>query len=809
MTKIKPLEASDLFKKCDPKVFSFKTTAELADFDDFIGQDRAVEAVRFAISMQAKGYNLFAFGPGGTGKSSLVRKLLTQKVSTMNVPYDWAYVNNFELPHKPKAISFEPGKARGYAKAMDQLVEDLRATLPQAFESEEYTNKREVLEQTYKNRESQAFAEFRKRAEKKQVDLLRTPTGFALVPMANGTVLKPEEFQALDPSDQEERKQAISGLQSELEEVVEAMPKFEKEFRENIRNLNREVSQFVVHRHISDLRKNYKNHEGVQSHLTEVEEDIIEHVDDFLPDEQGGEGAAVVQFLGKPQKDFRRYKVNVIVDHSCDDAPECDGMEGAPIIELDHPILSNLVGRIETVAQYGTAVTDFTLIKAGALHKANGGYLVLDAQKILSQPFAWEALKRNLNTKQIRIESAAEAYGMGTTMMLEPEPIPLNIKVIMIGDAQLYYMLNHLDSDFHELFKVAAEFDDRMERTEESVQTYARLIATFLRQEDLLPMKPNAVARMVEHGARLCEDRERLTTHMASLMDLVREADYWARESKAKTITAKHVDKAISAKVYRSDRIRETILEEIHRGIIHIDTTGDVVGQINGLAVLQLDHFMFGRPSRISCTVRMGRGEIVNIEREVALSGPLHSKGVLILTSFLADRFAKDRPLSLTANLVFEQSYSGIDGDSASSTELYCLLSALADVPINQSLAVTGSVDQYGRIQAIGGVNEKIEGFFDVCMARGLTGLQGVLIPKDNVVHLMLREDVVKACAKGKFHIYPVETIDQGIEILTGVPAGEIDKHGNYPIGSINRMAAVRLASFTRRWFEMARLGQS
>jgi len=801
------LKRHDLYRACDPSLFDFKTTDDLKDLDDFVGQDRALQAAKFSFGMKGRGYNLFAFGPHGTGKSSLVRRLLKERIKDMAVPRDWVYVNNFTTPHKPRALSFEAGKARLFSEAMTQLVDDLKATIPQAFEKEEYRQRRDGLETRLKEIQDKAFGDFRKRAEARNVGLLRTPTGFALVPLKEGTILNPDEFKALSGKEQDQRKSAIDELQEELEQIVEELPRMEKEYRVSVRDLNREVTQYAVRHQIMELRKDFKDHAGVQTYLDDVEKDVIDTADDFLPDEQPKQTPVVAGMMGAVQKDFRRYKVNILVDYAVCDEDGCRPVNGAPIVEEDHPTLPNMVGRVESVSMYGTVMTDFTLIKAGALHKANGGYLIVDAHKILSQPFAWEALKRMLQNGRIRIESAAQSYGVSSPMMLEPEPIMLDVKVIMIGDPQLYYMLNHLDPDFHELFKVAADFDDRMERNEDSIKTYARLLGTFVRQEGLTPLDATGVARVVEQGSRICEDRERLTTHMSSIVDLVRESDYWAREEGAKVIARHHVEQAIEAKTYRSDRIRERILDEIHRGTIHIDTAGEVVGQINGLAVLQLDHFMFGRPSRISCTVRMGRGEIVNIEREVALSGPLHSKGVLILTSFLAQRFAKDRPLSLTANIVFEQSYSNIDGDSASSTELYSLLSALADVPIRQSLAVTGSVDQYGHVQAIGGVNEKIEGFFDVCMARGLNAKQGVLIPKDNVKHLMLRADVVDACDRGDFHIYPVETIDQGIEILTGVPAGEMDENGQYPIGTINRLASVRLKMFSRRWFEMARAG--
>lgn len=813
MPTIIPLSSKELYRTCDPSLFDFQTTEELDEFEQFIGQDRAVASAHFAFGMNGSGYNLFAYGPKGTGKNSLVLGLLKEKALEKKIPCDWCYVNNFQTPHKPHAISFPPAHARLFSHAMDQLIDDLKATIPQAFEQDEYRQRRDSLDKKIEDHQEQIFSVFSEKAKRKYVGLLRTPTGFALVPLKEGKIIKQEDFSELPAEEQEQRKKTIGVLEEELTEVIVDLQKGEKSHRQSVRVLNREVTQFAVHHQIMDLRKIYDAHEGVLLYLDEVEEDVIENLQDFLPVEQPVEGTKTgvnLALQSNQTKTFVRYKVNVIIDHSCIEGEDCDlefnHKRGAPVIEEDHPTLPNMLGRIENVTTYGTWVTDFTLIKAGALHKANGGYLILDALKILTQPFAWEALKRALNAGSIRIESAAESYGMANIMTLEPEPIPLDVKVVLLGDAHIYYMLNQIDPDFHELFKVAADFDSQMVRTDEATQNYAQFIATYSRQNHLKPIDRFAVARIVEFGSRLSEDSERLTTHMASIVDLIREADYWSEQDKKKNVTKKHVERAIEAKVYRSDRIRERILDEIQRGIIHIDTEGEVVGQINGLAVLMLDHFMFGRPARISCTVRMGHGEVVNIEREVALSGPLHSKGVLILTSFLAHRFAKNRPLSLTANLVFEQSYSGIDGDSASSTELYCLLSALADVPIKQSLAVTGSVDQYGRVQAIGGVNEKIEGFFDVCKTRKLKGPQGVLIPKDNVKHLMLREDVIKACEKGDFHIYPVETIDQGIEILTGIEAGEIDENDEYPIGSINRLVSVRLNKFTRRWFELAQL---
>ena len=480
-----------------------------------------------------------------------------------------------------------------------------------------------------------------------------------------------------------------------------------------------------------------------------------------------------------------------------DDAPEAP--LGAPVVEEEHPTQPNLIGRIDQMSQFGTLVTDFNLIKAGALHRANGGYLILDARKLVMQPLAWETLKRALQMRRIRIESLAESMGWAAAATLEPEPIPLEVKVVLLGEPTLYYLLNHFDPDFRELFKVAADFDNRMDRNEETATLYAQLIGTLARREGLRPLHAGGVARVIEHGARLADDAEKLSAHIGSVVDVVREADYWAGEAGSDNVLVEHVQKAIDAKIYRSDRLRERIQEEIRRGTLVIETEGARTGQINGLSVILLDHFSFGRPSRISCRVRMGRGEVIDIERAVALGGSLHSKGVMILSSYLSTRFARNHPLTLSASLVFEQSYGGIDGDSASSAELYAILSAISAIPIKQSFAVTGSVDQNGNVQAIGGVNEKIEGFFDVCAARGLTGDHGVLIPAANVKHLMLRCDVVEAAAEGRFHVFAVETVDQGIELLTGVPAGAVDESGEYPIGTVNRAVANGLVAFARK----------
>ena len=805
MTAPSALPPGALFRPCDAARLPFETTEELEPVEEIVGQDRAAQAVRFAIGMKHGGYNLFALGPTGTGKHAFVCKSVEKAMTTWEQPPDWCYVNNFDDPHRPRAVRLPAGKARLFHDDMAALVEELRLAIPAAFESEEYRNRKTVIEEHFKERQEDAFNELQARGKKHDIALIRTPVGLALAPIKDGEVLAPEDFQKLSDEERKNRRVASEELQKDLEALLRKVPTWEKEQREQIRQLNREVTLYAVGNSIDELKKNWADYPAVLEYLEAVRNDVIENAHEFLPRPQQqpqyvlGPGGLAQVGDAAPS---RRYQVNVLVDQTQRDPAAGTGSEppaGAPLIYEDHPTQPNLVGRIENMAQMGTLVTDFTLIKAGALHRANGGCLILDARKVLTQPFAWETLKRALRSELIRIESPAEALGWSSTITLQPEPIPLRVKVMMLGEPMIYYLLNHLDPEFSMLFRVSADFDTRMDRDEDGTLAYARQIGALARQVDLKPLDRHAVARVIEQGARTAGDAEKLSTHMETLEDLLREADFWASEDDAGTIAAPHVQKAIDAKIYRSDRLRERIQEEIRRGTIVIETDGARVGQINGLAVYQLDHFAFGKPSRITCRVRLGKGEVVDIEREVALGGPLHSKGVLILASYLGTRFAGEQPLSLSANLVFEQSYGGVDGDSASSAELYALLSALSEIPIRQSLAVTGSVDQNGRVQAIGGVNEKIEGFFDVCKARGLSGDQGVLIPETNMKHLMLRKDVVDACRERRFHIYAVDHVDQGIEILTDVPAGAADGSGEYPIGSVNRAVAKRLAGFVRK----------
>ena len=794
MHSSEPLPPELLYTRCDPNQFGFKSTEELELLEEAIGQQRATAAVQFGVEIEHEGYNLFCLGPTGTGKHTFIRHFLEEKAAQLPTPSDWCYVNNFDEAQKPRKLELPAGTATKLQADVDNLIEELSSAIPSVFESEDYRARKQAIEDEVKERQGQAFEELRRKAQEKGIAVLRTPAGLVFAPMKNGEILGPEEFEQLPDAERRRIESEIASLRQEVGSFMSRLPAIEREGREKLRNLNREVTTFAVGNLIEEVRRKYESLPQVISHLDAIEHDIIENVDEFLSPAESPLAAVLGMTQPQAPKGWhatRRYRVNALVAHAEN--------HGAPVIYEDHPSYQNLVGQVEYLHQMGALVTDFNLIRAGALHRANGGYLILDAYKVLSQPYAWEGLKRALQSSRITIESLGQVLGLISTVSLEPEPIPLRVKVVLIGERLLFYLLSYFDPEFHDLFKVAVDFEEQMARTPENNLLYARMIATMARRDNLLPFSCAAVARVIEQSARIAGDAEKLSTHNRTLGDLLREADYWARHEKRSAIEAADVEKAVEAQTYRSGRLRERLQEEIQRGTILIDTQGEKVGQVNGLSVIQMGQFTFGHPSRITARARLGRGEVIDIEREVELGGPIHSKGVLILSNFLAARYASERPLSLSASLAFEQSYGGIEGDSASCAELYALLSALGEIPIKQSLAVTGSVNQHGQVQAIGGVNEKIEGFFDVCRARGLTGDQGVVIPQSNVKHLMLRKDVVDAVANGKFKIFAVETIDQGIEILTGLPAGERDESGNFPEGTVNRRVEARLIELAEK----------
>ena len=788
-----PLDAERLLARCDPDDLQSPITDPSGPQANGLGQERAIEALRFGIGMKRHGYNIFAYGAHGTGKHALVRRQLREAAAAMPVPPDWCYVHNFEESYKPKAPRLPAGRGGRLRADMTTLIEELRSAIPAAFESEDYRARVQALQARFAERHETAFNALQERARTKNVALIRTPAGLALAPASKGEVVGPEAFRQWPEELQEKIKSDIAELEKELQKILRTLPQWESEQRRELRALNQEVASRAVSHLIEELVRKYEDLPEVLGYIDQVREDLLENAERFQTSEPRSPQEAMAQAMrgGPREESFGRYRVNVIVDNS--------DREGAPVVYEDLPTHANVIGRIEQVAQFGALTTDFNLIKPGALHTANGGFLLVDVRKLFMQPIIWEELKRALFSGEIRIQGLTDALGFAATRTLQPQPIPLDVKIVLLGDPMVYYLLSQADPDFSELFKVAADFDDRVPRDGGNTARYGQLIADIARRENLRPVHEHAVARVIERAARLAGDSERLTLRLRSISDLLCEADHWAGRSGNEEIGAEDVQQAIDAQDRRADRIRERSQEQILRDTMLIDTEGEAIGQVNGLSVLQLGEFAFGKPSRITARVRLGRGEVLDIEREIELGGPLHSKGVLILSGFLGARFARRHPLALAASLVFEQSYGGVDGDSASSTELYALLSALSGLPIRQSLAVTGSVNQHGRVQAIGGANEKIEGFFDICSARGLTGSHGVLIPASNVKHLMLRRDVVDAARRGRFHVYPVETVDEGIELLTGVAAGEADEEGRFPPDTVNGRVAATLLQFAER----------
>lgn len=796
-----PLPVAALRRTVDPKKLGFKTTAELEPISGLIGQDRALRAIEFGANMKSNDFNIFVLGPPASGKATATRSFLTEKAEGLPAPFDWVYIYNFDNPNQPRALRVPPGRSRILEKAMVAAIDELRITLPQIFEGEDYQARRRSIESETRASQEEAFEVLSRKAQMQNIAIMRTPTGFAMAPMHEGKVVKPEVFNGLPEEMRKAVETKIEGLQKELERILEAVPKSDKLRRNRLSELNEEVANVSVIEALDDVKALFADVPEVVQHLEAAHKDLVRNVGLFLAtnDEESQLVKQPVDTSRDPR--FRRYMINVIVSNG-EDRPH------APVVEELNPNYANLIGRVDHIAQMGALLTDFLLIKPGALHRANGGYLLIDARKLLMSPFAWEALKRALKAREIRIEQPSETSGFTmSTQSLDPQPIPLDVKVVLTGDRELYYLLSQHDPDFQGLFKVQADFDDTIERSDANYRDYARVMASIIGNHGLKPMDAGGVALMLEESARLASDREKLSIEIGRISDIIREADYWAGKAGNAVIARSDVARAVDEQTQRSDRLRDRAQETIDREIVFIATEDAKVGQINALSVMQLGNFAFGRPSRITARVRMGQGRVTDIEREVNLGGPLHSKGVMILWGFLAGRFAQDVPLAMAATLVFEQSYGGVDGDSASSTELYALLSALSEVPIEQRFAVTGSVNQWGEVQPIGGANEKIEGFFDVCRARKLTGRQGVLIPKSNAQHLMLREDVVEACAKGQFAIHAVSHVDEGIELLTGVKAGERGEDGNFEPGTINYLVEQKLRSFAERARAFGRRG--
>jgi predicted ATP-dependent protease len=798
---LRRLAVESLAWRCDAKQLEFASTAELAPEVQIIGQERALRALKFGLAVAQVGYNIFVSGAPGTGRSTYTRAEVERAAAACPTPPDWCYVRNFSNGSQPTAISLPAGRGRTFQHDVAEMIAEVRDGLRRAFASEVYERRRTEIVKQYEQAVSGIWQKLEEQARQQGLLLQRTPAGVVTVPIdLQGRPISEEVFQQLPEADRERIVQRTQGLQDAVSDTLRQIRAKEREGRETLRALEQQTAQYMIDVPVSRVKEQYGEYPAVVAFLGAAEQDMLEHLSEIRGD--GDEEGGTPRFeLPIPRRDpLARYQVNLFVSHQ-------EGTR-APVVVEPNPTYYNLVGKTEYRAEFGAMVTDFTMIKPGALHLANGGYLILQVRDVLTNAFAYEGLKRALRSQQIRIESLGESLGMLPTATLKPDPIPLQTKVVLIGTPDLYHLLYALDEEFEKLFKIRADFDVVMDRTPDTIQEYARAIAGICYRNQLCHLEPGAVARVLEYSARLAAQQDKLSTRFNEVVEIIFEATAWARQAGSEMVTREHVQRAIDEKAARSNLVEEKIREMITRGQILVDTDGAVTGQINGLSVLQLGDYTFGQPSRITARVYVGSRGVVNIERETQMSGRIHSKGVFVLSSFLASRFAQQQPLSVSASLTFEQLYSDVDGDSASSTELYALLSELAGLPIDQGIATTGSVNQMGEIQPIGGVNEKIEGFYYVCKAKGLTGRQGVVIPHQNVSDLMLRDEIVDAVREGRFHVWAVHNVDEGIEILTGSPAGERDEAGRYPADSVNGRVTARLAELAARYREFTESGE-
>ena len=792
------LSFRDVRKSILPDSMRIESTESVEILDGvIIGQDRAVESLRFGLTIDGIGFNVYVSGPSGIGKMTSVRAFVEELAHSAARPSDWCYVYNFADPYEPKALGLPAGRGAVFKKDLEQFAARIREDLPRAFESEEYAaRKEEQLRELTSSRDTVLTAVNEKAAEM-GFSIRMTPIGLMILPIRDGKPLSDEQYAALPEQERQEIEQRREELQAEIKNGQKSIRRIENEIREKLRELDRGVVLAALGGFLDDLREKHRDRAETVAYIDALQEDMLSHTDTLKSGrrdrEQNPIEAAFPQRPDELDRVLDRYRVNVVVDNSAG--------TGAPVVVELNPTYTNLIGKMEKEMRMGALFTDFSLIKAGSLLRANGGYLVLPAEDLIRNFFSWEALKRSLRCREVRIEEPGDQFGFMSIKTLRPEPIPLSVKVILVGRPYLYHLLYELDPEFPELFKVKADYDTRMNRTDENLNGFIMFAATLCRKEGLLHLDRSALELLLEHAARIAEHQERISIGFGAIADVIREANHWARTAGASTIKGAHVRQALTHRINRSNLLQMKLRETIEEGALLIETRGKRVGQVNGLSVLDLGDYRFGRPSRITAVVGPGQAGIVDIEREIKLGGPIHSKGVLVLSGCLAQRYSGGRPLTLSAQLVFEQNYGGIEGDSASQAEFYALVSALSDVPISQEIAVTGSIDQFGNAQAIGGVNEKVEGFFDVCRTAGLTGGQGVIIPESNVKNLMLREDVTEAVKNGEFHLWSVRTVDEGIEILTGETAGERREDGTYPIGTVNRKVAdtLRLYSETVR----------
>ncbi|GAW91306.1 Lon protease family protein [Calderihabitans maritimus] len=791
----KEVPVEKLSAYCDPAQFKFQTTEEVTPLEGMVGQERAVRAMEFGLKMKKHGYNIFMTGLTGTGKTSYALSLIQQMAKKERVPEDWCYVHNFEKPDQPVAIDLPAGMGKVFAEDMDRLVEELQVQIPKAFGGEEYDKQKAAIIKEYQGQKANLLEELSKAAEERGFVLKSTSAGYVSIPLIDGKEISQEEYNNLDEETRADIDRRSEEIQLKMLETMRKIQAVEREAKEKIKELEQNTGLFAVGHLIDELKEKYGNYPKVLSYLEAVQKDILLNLDHFRAGEEEKDSFPWLRKISK-ETFLTRYKVNLLVDNS--------EQQGAPVVMETNPTYYNLMGSIEYENEWGAAVTDFTKIKAGALHRANGGYLILQAKDVLANLMAWEALKRVLKTKEIRVENLGSQIGLVAMATLKPEPIPIQVKVVLVGHPVLYHLLYSYDEDFRKFFKIKADFDTEMPRTEENLQKMAEFVSSLCRREGLKPFDRSGVAAVVEYSCRLAEHQEKLSTRFNEIAEIIFEADAWAGLQQAEVVSRQHVKRAIKEKIYRSNKYEEKLHEMLREGQLMVDATGAVVGQVNGLSVLDLGDYSFGKPTRITATTFLGKEGVINIERETEMSGNIHDKGVMILSGYLGAKYAQEIPLTLSASLCFEQSYQEIEGDSASSAELYALLSSLAELPVKQGIAVTGSVNQKGEIQPVGGVTAKIEGFFALCKIKGLTGEQGVIIPYQNIPNLVLSDEVIEAVRQGKFHIYPVRTVDEGIAILTGVPAGEKDENGNYPPGTVNYLVQQKLQHYADIMLKMA-----
>ncbi|MFZ5630212.1 MAG: Lon protease family protein [Spirochaetota bacterium] len=800
MKKHLPLTASSLYRKCDPQLIPFANTGEVTVSNEIFGQKRALDAIEFGTSIDRAGYNIFVLGENGSGRHSAVQRILVERARLNASPQDVCYVHNFADANQPKLLLLPAGRGVEFRNGMQQFVSELPKAITAAFESEEHRRELEAIIEEFRQREEDALTALGKETSEQGIALLRTQQGFLFSPIKGDNTLTAEEFEKLPEEERDRLEKLMQQGTEKLHELMHKFPRWRREQQARLKEVARKTMSYAVSHLVEELRDKFHDLPDVLSYLDAVLKDLIE-TGEALREQPKSEGDLSSLIIGESTP-IMRYHVNLLIDHS--------STQGSPVIYEDNPTLQNLMGRVDYLAQFGMMITNLTLIKPGSLHKANGGYLILDAVKLLTQPFSWDSLKRALRSNQIRIESLSQMYGFANSVALEPEPVPLHLKVILIGERMHYYLLRELDPEFAELFKVAADFDDEIDRDNGNAGTYARFLASLAQGNKLRPFDRGAVARLVEESARIAGDSGKLSISARKMLDVMQEAEHSAAAAGKAMVTADDVRLALEAQLNRAARIRETIKDQIMRNLIFITLDEKRIGQVNALVIIEIGDRMFGHPVRVTATARLGDGQVIDIERETDLGGSIHSKGVLILSAFLASRYSRDIPLSLTASLVFEQSYGPVEGDSASLAELCALLSALSEVPILQNLAITGSVNQHGEVQPIGGVNEKIEGFFDICKARGLTGKQGVIIPQANVQHLMLREDIVRACAEKRFAVFAVKTVDEAIELLTGRTSGDVATPGKKGQENVNYLVARRLSELSqlRRHFKAGKPGK-